>query len=202
MRWEVSGIPEGKSGRFSIQIIEHQRVDTEPTAPFSWQTYSKYANIPDGTYTVLFEAYGEKQAKLNIMQDTERECEEHKWVTERSGSVLIGGLGIGMINIPLLASDDITSVTIIEKEQDVIDLVWEHCAKDDRFTLIHADIDTWEVPEGSYWDFAWFDTWLTHEEPIEEYIQRMFERYGDFVGDINGWNWPYIPVKDDSIQEP
>lgn len=189
-RWEVSGIPEGESGRFSIQILDYQRVDTEPTGPLSWQTYCKYANVPDGTYTVLFEAYGPQNAKLNIMQDSPRECEEHTWVTERTGDVLIGGLGIGMVNIPLLASDDITSVTIIEKEQDVIDLVWEHCAKDDRFTLIHADINTWEIPEDSHWDFAWFDTWLTHEEPIGEYITRINNKYGDYADEINGWNWP------------
>lgn len=189
-RWEVSGIPEGESGRFSIQILDYQRVDTEPTSPLSWQTYCKYANIPDGTYTVLFEAYGPQNAKLNIMQDTTRECEEHIWVTQRTGDVLIGGLGIGMVNIPLLASDDITSVTIIEKEQDVIDLVWEHCAKDDRFTLIHADVNTWEIPEDSHWDFAWFDTWLTHDEPIDEYVTRINNKYGDYADEINGWNWP------------
>lgn len=189
-RWEVSGIPEGESGRFSIQILDYQRVDTEPTGPLSWQTYCKYANVPDGTYTVLFEAYGPQNANLNIMQDTPRECEEHTWVTQRTGDVLIGGLGIGMVNIPLLASDDITSVTIIEKEQDVIDLVWEHCAKDDRFTLIHADVNTWEIPEDSHWDFAWFDTWLTHEEPIGEYVTRINNKYGDYADEINGWNWP------------
>ncbi len=189
-RWEVSGIPEGESGRFSIQILDYQRVDTELTSPLSWQTYCKYANIPDGTYTVLFEAYGPQNAKLNIMQDTTRECEEHIWVTQRTGDVLIGGLGIGMVNIPLLASDDITSVTIIEKEQDVIDLVWEHCAKDDRFTLIHADVNTWEIPEDSHWDFAWFDTWLTHDEPIDEYVTRINNKYGDYADEINGWNWP------------
>jgi hypothetical protein len=59
------------------------------------------------------------------MQDTSREYDEHDWLVQRmSGDVLIGGLGIGMIHIPLLASSDVTSVTIVEKEQDVIDLVW------------------------------------------------------------------------------
>ena len=186
-RWEVEGIPEGESGRYSIRHCTHERVDTEPTGPLSWITYCQFADVPDGTYTVLFKDYN--GSKLNIMQDTPREYEEHKWLTTITGDVLIAGLGIGMIHIPLLASDDITSVTIVEKEQDVIDLVWEHCAKDDRFTLIHDDINTWEVPADSKWDIGWFDTWLTHEEPIEEYATRMRERYGEFVSQSNGWNW-------------
>ena len=107
-----------------------------------------------------------------------------------SGDILIGGLGIGMIHIPLLASSDITSVTIVEKNQDVIDLVWANCAKDDRFTLIHADINTWTPPEGSSWDVAWFDTWLTFDEPNSDYIARMNDRYGSYVSEIGGWEWP------------
>tara|TARA_Y100000992_G_C21049372_1_gene388789 strand:- start:325 stop:651 length:327 start_codon:yes stop_codon:yes gene_type:complete len=106
-----------------------------------------------------------------------------------SGDILIGGLGIGMINIPLLASDDVTSVTIIEKEQDVIDLVWADCAKDDRFTVVCADINTWEIPEGSSWDAAWFDTWLTHEEPLATYQSRLTNKYSSFVTELNGWEW-------------
>lgn len=188
-RWEVEGIPEGESGRYSIEHCTWERVDTEPEGHRSWITYCRYAEVPDGTYTVLFKDYNNGH-KLNIMQDTMRETEEHEWLLGFSGDVLIGGLGIGMIHIPLLASDDITSVTVIEKEQDVIDLVWDHCPKDDRFTLIHADINTWDPPEDSHWDVGWFDTWLTHEEPIEEYKARMIERYGDFISEINGWNWP------------
>ena len=49
-------------------------------------------------------------------------------------------------------------MTIIENSQDVIDLVWPHCTKDNRFTLIKADIETWTPPANSYWDVIWFDT--------------------------------------------
>lgn len=181
-RWEVSGIPDGESGRFSIMSC------TPETGPPSWQNYANFADLPDQTYTVLFEDFG---SKLNIMQDSHREFDEHIWMLDRmKGDVLIGGLGIGMINIPLLESDEVTSVTIIEKNQDVIDLVWDHCAKDGRFTLVHDDVNTWNIPEGNSWDVAWFDTWLTHEEPLQTYIDRIREKYGDYATEINGWNWP------------
>ena len=182
-RWVVTGIPDGESGDYKVAQC------TATTGESSWLTYVNYRDIADDDYTVLYRKYGDNW--LNIMQDTEQEYGEHDWLVQRmSGDVLLGGLGIGMIHIPLLESDDVTSVTIVEKEQDVIDLVWEHCAKDERFNIVHADINTWTPPEGSSWDVAWFDTWLTHEEPMDDYITRMNDRYGNYVTEIGGWQWP------------
>lgn len=183
MRWEVTGIPDGESGDFKVEQC------TTTTGEPSWLNYVNYRNIAEGDYTVLYRRFG--QSWLNIMQDTEQEYSEHDWLVERmSGDVFLGGLGIGMIHIPLLDSDDVTSVTIIEKEQDVIDLIWEDCARDDRFTIIHADINTWTPPEGSSWDVVWLDTWLTHEESIDDYSSRMREKFGPYCDNVGGWEWP------------
>ncbi len=180
-RWIVNGIPEGEKGEYSIKMC------TETTGHDSWLNYVAYAGIPSGTYTVLFRKFG--TSYLNIMQDTAREYDEHSWmIGKMTGDILIAGLGIGMINIPLLDSDA-TSITIVEKEQDVIDLIWENCAKDERFTLVHADIDTWVPPEGSSWDTGWFDTWLTTNESKDAYKQRMQDKYGSMVTQMSGWNW-------------
>jgi hypothetical protein len=185
-RWEVTGIPDGESGDYKIQSC------TTTTGEQSWLTYVDFKGLTGGPYTVLYRKYSGSWGTnwINIMQDTEAEYTEHDWLISRmSGDILIGGLGIGMINIPLLASDDVTSVTIVEKEQDVIDLVWDDCAKDDRFTVVCADINTWEIPEGSSWDAAWFDTWLTHEEPLATYQTRLTNKYSPYVSELNGWEW-------------
>jgi len=185
-RWTVTGIPEGESGDYSIQHC------TTTTGSGSWLNYVNYKEITGGPYTVLSKKYG--KAWLNIMQDTEREYAEHDWLVSRmSGDILLGGLGIGMIHIPLLASSDVTSVTIIENSQDVIDLVWDHCAKDDRFTLIHDDINTWDIPEGSNWDVGWFDSWITSDEKLSNYVARMNQKYGSCITEIGGWEWPIQP---------
>ena len=68
-------------------------------------------------------------------------------------------------------------------------MVWEHCAKDDRFTIIHADINTWEIPEESSWDVVWLDTWLTHEETVDDYSSRMREKFGPYCDNVGGWEW-------------
>jgi len=187
-RWEVTGVPNGESGDFKIQNC------TTTTGEGSWLNYVNYKQLTGGPYTVLYQKmYGHW---LNIMQDTEAEYSEHDWLMSRlSGDILIGGLGIGMINIPLLASSDITSVTIVEKNQDVIDLVWANCAKDDRFTIVCDDINTWDpdatdgLPTTS-WDVGWFDTWLTFDEKLSDYITRINNKYGSYVTEIGGWEWP------------
>jgi|TARA_R100000455_G_C6201388_1_gene72044 hypothetical protein len=189
MRWQVSGIPDGEIGEYRIHNC------TESTGEDSWLNYVNYASVPSGDYTVLYRKFG--NAYLNIMQDTDREYTEHDWLTQRmSGDILIGGLGIGMVHIPLLASDDVTSVTVVESEQAVIDLVWDHCAKDDRFTLVHDDIHTWTPPAGSSWDVGWFDTWLTHDDDgngnlitSDDYKTMIQNKYGSLITEIGGWNW-------------
>jgi hypothetical protein len=187
MRWEVTGIPDGESGDYKVERC------TATTGEPSWLNYVNYRNIAEGDYTVLYRKFGESW--LNIMQDTEQEYVEHQWLMPRmSGDILIAGLGLGVIHIPLLESDDVTSVTIVESEQDVIDLVWDNCAKDDRFTIIHADIHTW-TPDRT-WDVGWFDTWLTTDcdedgniMGIEGYKNLIQEKYGSIVTEIGGWEW-------------
>jgi hypothetical protein len=187
-RWTVENLPEGESGDFSIHHC------TTTTGPPSWQNYADFKELTGGPYTVLCQRFG--NAWLNIMQDSEAEYTEHNWLASRmSGDILLGGLGIGMIHIPLLASSAVTSVTIVEKYQDVIDLVWDDCAKDERFTLVCDDINTWDpdstdgLPTTS-WDVAWFDSWLTHDESLAQFIGRMNNKYDDYVTEIGGWAWP------------
>ena len=88
----------------------------------------------------------------------------------------------------LIENPNITSITIIEKYQDVIDLVWDNCVKDERFNLIHADINTWEIPADSHWDIGWFDTWISDGD-WGEYKTNMKEKYGPYITKINGWCW-------------
>ena len=189
-RWQVIGIPDGESGNYKVEAA------TTTTGEPSWLNYVNYAGVQEGDYTVLYQKFGESW--LNIMQDSHREYDEHEWLRSRlSGDILIGGLGLGVCQVGMMARGwDITSVTIVEKEQDVIDLVWEHCAKDDRFSIVHADINTWTPPEGSSWDVGWFDTWLTHDldadgnlMTVDGYRNMIETRYGSYVTEISGWNW-------------
>jgi hypothetical protein len=125
-----------------------------------------------------------------IMQDSEQEYNEHSPLFEKAkGKVLIGGLGIGFAHHYLM-KPEVTEVTIIENSSDVINLVWDHCVKDDRFKLLYADVEDFLVGQfyGTVpsWDVAWFDTWLTdntktHDE-YKEHITNKFKHYCKWIG--------------------
>jgi hypothetical protein len=159
-------IPEAVSGDFRIEKIktDHYCGSDEPL----------------DTYTVLFNPHH------NIMQDTTREYKEHEqFLKDAHGDVLVAGLGIGMIHQSLIDNPNVKSVTIVEKYQEVIDMVWEHCPKDGTFRLVHADIYEWQ-PD-SKWDMGWFDSWVGENEQ-NEYKKLMKEQYGSSVSDIRFWN--------------
>ena len=174
-------IPEGTSGDFEIAHYTNETTDNH------WQVYLEMKVESHDSYTVLIK--NSVNTYMPIMQDSEAEYNEHQWLWDNAtGDVLIAGLGIGFVNEVLIANDNITSVTIVEIEQDVVDLVWEHCAKDDRFTLIIDDIETWDIPSDSSWDIAWFDTWDTKNIlTMKEYNDLMIEKYSSYCDEIGIW---------------
>ncbi len=179
MRAKVT-IPEQRIGGFTISHL------TSDAESWRWQSYLRSKNEPPGeTCTVLtHDSY-----PMPMMQDSHAEYKEHLWLWKKAqGKVLIGGLGIGMVNEVLISDTSITKVTILEKNQEVIDMVWPYCAKDERFELIHADIHTWTPPEGSHWNVAWFDTYHAGDEGTHfEYRDEMLERYGSMVDEVGFW---------------
>ena len=164
MRIKVN-IPEGVSGDFCIKHIT--------TNNFNQSTE------PLDTYTVLY------HTNEHIMQDTTREFQEHKqFLLDAYGNVIVAGLGLGMVNQTLLENPNVDSITIVEKYQEVIDLVWNYCPKDDKIRLIHADIYEWK-PDCVF-DIGWFDSWCGENTHIE-YQKKMNELYSSHVHDIRFW---------------
>ena len=140
----IVNIPEGTSGDFSIQKITTNHIGGR--------------DEPQDTYTVLY-----KDGIENIMQDTTHEYDEHQPLWDNAtGDVLIGGLGIGFVNQKLIDNPNVTSVTIVEKNQEVIDLVWNNCPKDGTFTIIQ---DALEV----YRNFSYFELEIKQISPFFEF---------------------------------
>jgi spermidine synthase len=172
-------IPEGTSGDFEIAHYTNETTDKQ------WQIYLQSKKESHSNYCVLTTT----TCPQPIMQDSEGEYKEHQWLwNNATGDVFIGGLGIGLCNAVLISNPNITSITIIENSQDVIDLVWPHCLKDDRFNLIHANIETWIPPQDSQWDIMWFDTWCS-DNPLsmQEYKDLMINKYSIHCSNIGFW---------------
>lgn len=95
---------------------------------------------------------------------TDAEWRDHRRVLNVAhGRVVVTGLGLGCVVRAMLSIGRVTHVTIVERDPDVIKLVWprleERCGAD-RVSLHVADALTDPIPPGR-WDLAWHDIWPT-----------------------------------------
>lgn len=122
------------------------------------------------------------------MTDTPAEMEDHEFILDLAfGSVLITGLGLGMLASNLLLKKDITQVTVIEKSAEVIALVGSQY-QDPRLKIIHADAFTYE-PDQVY-DFVWHDIWSDIFVGNLLEMNTLFLKYRHFVREYQGF-WAF-----------
>ncbi len=125
------------------------------------------------------------QLKINgqlVMSDTPYErLTNRDLVGKAFGDVLIGGLGIGMILVPLINNPAVTSVTVIECNQDVVDLVAPQLPLTDEVSIICADINTWEPPPNRKYTTIYFDIWPTICSDNYEEMKALHRRYKKYV---------------------
>ena len=152
-------IPEGTSGKVQVK---HFTIDRDQGRwllhPGERISHGRYAQL------VIFGAV--------IMSDTDMELRTNlDPVLDAKGDVLIAGLGLGMILLPILARFNVTSVTVVEKNPDVIALIepavrqWmaDHTPHQ-QLTIIQADIKKWrpDLVRGKrarIYDYVYFDIW-------------------------------------------
>jgi hypothetical protein len=149
-------VPEGISGGWTVKRFEV----TEETAKFSRLRAAighSREYVDAGWYTKLCNPYG-----TIVMSDTLAEKDDHAHaVAIAYGQVLITGLGLGVVTQACLLKPDVKKVTVIELEQDVINLVAPHYQSmfGDRIEIFCANAYTWPIPKGSKYDTAWHDIW-------------------------------------------
>lgn len=95
----------------------------------------------------------------DIMSDCELEFEDRKefFNANPCGEIIVGGLGLGVVSKELLKLDCVTGITIIEKEQEVIDLVSQEFENETRVSIVKGDARSY-IPESSP-DFVYMDIW-------------------------------------------
>lgn len=80
------------------------------------------------------------------------------------GHVLIGGLGLGLVATLLGQKKQVKSITIVEMEQDVIDLVQPHLVLGKPSTFIHEDLFNFLKTTKQIFDHAFYDIWCSDGE--------------------------------------
>jgi len=175
-------IPPGVKGGVSITHFTVGAKEREWTSLREAITGGREQAVPEGTYVKL---------TVNgtlMMSDTRMEQLTNLDLIYRAqGDVLIAGLGIGMVIPPLFKKPEVRTVTVVEKSQEVLDLVGPYLVKKyPNLYLVQGDIFTWKPNPSQVFDLAYFDIWpyVCSDNLVDmNRLKRKFKRYVQ----PNGW---------------
>jgi hypothetical protein len=121
-----------------------------------------------------------------MMSNTPMELRTNqKFINSAHGDVLIGGLGIGLILLPLVSNElkqKTNEIIVIEKNKDVIELVLPQLEKylDDRVTVINDDVFEY-VPSKNF-NTIYMDIWsYINSDIYEEEMIPLLEFYDNYI---------------------
>lgn len=164
-------VPEGSKGNWHVE-----RFTVDANSPGMLYLSLKGRGIRPGTYTQLRHA-----SRGVVMSDTPAEMDDHRsFIWAAKGHVLINGLGIGMALNAILQprSLEVTKVTVVEIDQDVIDLVGPHYLKDPRVEIICANALEYMPPKDARYGAVWHDIWdYICTDNLDE-MKTLHRRYG------------------------
>jgi len=159
--------------------------------PEEWVEAGTYTQLRVNDYLVMTDTHMEKQSNFDFLMAVEK----------RGGDILVGGLGLGMILVPIFKLPQVRSITVVEKHQDVVSAVWPMLAAKfgypqcpqvgpRRCTVITADINEWTPPIDCRWDVIYFDIWPDICDDFLKEILALKSRFKSFLkrgGWMKGW---------------
>jgi hypothetical protein len=179
-------VPQCAKGRASVQ---HVTVDAEGgrTACYVYGEFKTPS--PPGTYVSLRvrNDAGESQVMMSDFHYERATCVEV--VRRAHGHVLIAGLGVGMILHPMLKKQEVRSVTVVEKYQDVVDLISPTLPRNRKLSIVRDDIFRWTPPRGNRYDVIWFDIWPDIEVCRLGEMGQLHRRFRPYLNDSNPRRW-------------
>lgn len=173
-------IPEGEKG---IAKVTHFEVDSKLASSTSIRalvTRGREEPISEGRYCQLHVGGRMMMSDTNMEQRTNRTV-----IRMARGHVLISGLGVGMILVPILDKPEVTKVTVLEKYQDVIDLVSPHLTHP-KLEIIQADVFDYRPAKGTKYDVIYHDIWPVLSTNDLVAMTKLHRKYGRYLA-TGGW---------------
>jgi hypothetical protein len=156
-------LPEGRSGRFAVKYNyfkpgEVAVVSLREALLTGRKPVSVKLPVPLRVHELVERRGGDTEGVW--MSDEPLELRQAAdWIlgVQPRGKVLVGGLGLGIVATWLAERKGITDVVVVEREQDVINLVQPHQR---GYTVLHSCIfEFLKTTPRWWWDFAFLDTW-------------------------------------------
>lgn len=174
-------VPEGELDGVAVERFS---VDREAS---NW-TYLRdgYRGVPPGQYTRL------RVGQHTWMSDTPAEIGDHWPATNEiakpeTQSVLINGLGLGMVVKFALEQEHVTSIDVVEHDKRIIELVGPTYTSDGRVTIHEGDAYDVRWPPRRRWDVAWHDIWRDIDLDNLTGMSKLHRKYGTRVRWQGSW---------------
>jgi hypothetical protein len=138
---------------------------------------------PEGTYLTLYEG------GTLWMSDTPDEIFDHlEAIDAAKDHCLVTGLGMGLVTAAMLDKPEVTHVTVIERNPEVVAFIGERLFARygrERLTIVCADAFEYRPPKGLRYGAVWHDIWPTlcsDNLPEMAKLTRRYCRRAAWVG--------------------
>ena len=180
----MSSIPEGKKKDWEVKRFTVSKEDAKRFNVGLIFSRQSWREIKEGTYTKL------THKDETIMSDTPAEKGDHAQIIwNATGKILLNGLGLGWTVEACLQKKEVTHITVIEIEPDVIELVGSYLLikYKKRLTIIQADALVWKPPKESRYDCVWHDIWPSICGDNYESMKKLRRKYGQKTKWQDAW---------------
>ena len=165
----------GKNGRYALRYINYYPYQLFAYDDIKVDGYKENSRI--GYFKEKFSYLALTEGNNIWMSLNPNEIETMKPFIQRGrGNVLVLGLGMGYVPFMLAGKNCVRSVTIIEKDQNIIDLfnslIWPNFQNKEKIRIIKDDAIKYtknNQKEGR-WDYIFADLWHDPEDGLELFV--------------------------------
>lgn len=118
-----------------------------------------------------------------VMSNTPMERKTHiEAINKAKGNVLVSGLGLGMYLQNIKDKEEVTSITVIEKSKEVIELIAKYFKDCQKIKIINEDIFNY-TPDIKF-EFAFLDIWsdISEDNLVEfDILREKFKEIPEII---------------------
>ena len=118
-----------------------------------------------------------------VMSNTPMEQRTHiEAINKAQGNVLVAGLGLGMYLQNIKDKEEVTSITVVEKSKEVIELVAKYFKDCQKIRIVNEDIFNY-TPDIKF-NFAFLDIWsdISEDNLVEfDILREKFKEIQEII---------------------
>ena len=166
----------GKHGKYALRYINYESYQLFAYDDIKMNGYKEYSQI--GYFDHQFSYLALSEGKNIWMSLNPNEIETMKpYIAKARGNVLVLGLGMGYVPFMLSLKNCVKSVTIIEKDQEIInlfsELIYPHFPNKNKIKIIKDDAISYtskNQKQGTY-DYIFADLWHDPEDGLSLFVK-------------------------------